>query len=565
MSRGIGTLGKKNNYLPSRKLAGRFFVIIKNTMTKINPRYIFPAICFLLVFLTYGQTLLGDFVFDDRNIIDHAAMLSDPNQLYQTLSSPYWTEEVGLYRPITLLSHALNFFFLGNSAWGFHLINLIFYALSIWLLALVLEKLFSNKILSYLAALIFLVLPIHTEVVANIVSRTEILALFFSLLVFWELLRDKIVWWRVGIWFALALGSKETAAATAPLVLLIVYLKEKNLFTRETLLKYLHPGLSLLAGGILYFAARWLVLGGANFLKSSTTIVENPLAFVSAKERIFTALKILTIYLQKIFWPVNLCSDYSYNQIPAVKNFFSAGVLIGVAFLFLLVVGIFIFHRRSPALSLSSAIFLFSFLPVSNLIFPIGTIAGERMMYFPSVGISIFLAWLILKICRLAPPKFFEYLFWSISLALIIFYGILSYQRAWDWLTEKKLFTSAAQCAPQSVLSRSNLGAAYYLEGNLVEAKKALLEARDIYPDYPKGVNNLGLVYWKMGDRMMARQLFLKALSYNFPYYGAYENLALMAIEEKNWQEAKDWLMKLYSDNGEFVEYYINSYRRQNE
>lgn len=532
-------------------------------MTESNQRYIFLGVCFLFVFLIYGQTFLGDFVFDDRNIIDHAATLSDPNQLYRILSSPYWTEEAGLYRPITALSFAFSFFFLGNGAWSFHLVNLILYALSVWLLALVLEKLFNNKILSYLAALIFLVLPIHTEVVANIVSRAEILALFFSLLVFWELLRDKIVWWRVGIWFALALGSKETAIAAAPIALLVVYLKEKNLFTREILLKYLRPALSLSAGGILYFGARWLVLGIANFLKSSTTIVENPLAFVSAKERIFTALNILTMYLQKIFWPINLCSDYSYNQIPPIKNFFNAGVLIGAAFLFLLAIGIFVFSRRSPALSLSSAIFLFSFLPVSNLIFPIGTIAGERLMYFPSVGVSVFLAWLILKICRLAPPKFFEYLFWFLSLALIVFYGIFSYRRALDWLTEKRLFTSAAQCAPNSVLSRSNLGASYYLEGNLVEAKKTLLEARDIYPDYPKGVNNLGLVYWKMGDRVKARELFLRALGYHFPYYGAYENLALMALEEKNWQEAKNWLMKLYSNNGDFVDYYINAYRNQ--
>ncbi len=513
----------------------------------------------MLIFLAYGQTLLGDFVFDDRNIVDRQPILSDLTQLYKTLALNYW--DSGLYRPVAMASYAFNYIIFGQSPWSFHLVNLILYALSVWLIALILEKLFDDKLLSYLAALIFLALPIHTEAVANIVGRTEILALFFSLLVFWELIREEIVWWRVGIWFALALGSKETAVAAAPIALLIIYLKEKSLFTRETLLKYLRPTLSLLAGGVLYFSARWLVLGKAHFLKAVTTIVENPLMFVSAKERIATALKILTMYLQKIFWPFNLCSNYSYNQIPAVKNFFSAEVLIGAAFLFLLTVGIFIFRKRSPALFLASAIFLFSFLPVSNLFFPIGTIAGERLMYFPSVGICLFLAWLILKICRLAPPKFFEYTFWIMALAPIIFYGILSYQRAWNWLTEKKLFTNAAQCAPQSVLSRTNLGAVYYLDGDIARAKEEWLLANKIYDGYPKAINDMGLIYWKEGNKNEARKYFLRALDSVFPYYGAYENLALMAMEEKNWQEAKDWLMKLYSGDNNFADYYINSYR----
>ena len=359
-------------------------------MVKTNLRYIFLGVCFLLVFLTYGQTLLSDFVFDDRDIVEHQASLSDLTQIHKTPTLNYWNS--GLYRPVTMLSYALNYIIFGPSPWSFHLFNLILYALSVWLFALALEKLFNDKLLAYLAALIFLALPIHAEAVASIVGRTEILTLFFSLLMFWELLKEEIVWWRVGIWFALALGSKETAVAAAPIALLIVYLKEKNLFTRETLLKYLRPALSLLAGGILYFSARWLILGKEYFLKAVATIVENPLMFVSAKERIFTALKVLTMYLQKFFWPVNLCSDYSYNQIPAARNFFNVETLIGAVFLLLFIIGIFVFRKRSPVLSLASAIFLFSFLPISNLIFPIGTIAGERLMYFSSLISPITLA-----------------------------------------------------------------------------------------------------------------------------------------------------------------------------
>ncbi|MBU3901030.1 DUF1736 domain-containing protein [Patescibacteria group bacterium] len=593
-------------------------------------KWVWLATCFILVFVMYGQTIFGDFVFDDRNIVEHQAILSDPNQLHKTLSLPFWSQESGLYRPITLLSYTFNYIVFGVSPWGFHLVNLLLYALVGWLIWLVFKRLFGSQILAGLTAVLFLILPIHTEVVANISGRSEILALLFSLLVFWELAKDKINFWRPGLWFLLAIGSKETAIAAVPIGMIIVWIKNNPNFVipglpappwrwtrnpktwipafarlaaslaesrRGAMAKragmtkkrdaFLISLLSILVGALIYFGARFLVLGQQAFLRAQTTIVENPLQFAAAKERLATAFKVLTMYLQKTFWPTNLCSDYSFNQIPVLQSFFNWPAVLGTTVIIILIIGVFIGWKKSPAISFGCAWFLLSFFLVSNFILPIGTIAGERLMYFPSVGICLLLAWGVVRmrsviasdqgergnpidggnisglLRRYAPrnDKLLGLVFFILLFCLIVFYGAISFQRAGDWLTEKKLFASAAKCAPNSVLSRSNLGAAYYLEGNLAEAKKALLEAQAIYPDYPKGVNNLGLVYWKEGDKAQARELFLKALSYRFPYYGAYENLALLAIEDKNWPEAKNWLLKFYSGNEPAAEAYLRAYR----
>lgn len=524
-------------------------------------KLVWLAFCFLAVFIIYGRTLAGDFVFDDRGIVDHQALLSNLNRFDQVLMLPYWTEAAGLYRPTVLASYALNYIILDYEPWGFHLINLLLYAASVFLIGLILKRLFKDKALAYLTATLFLVLPIHTEVVANIIGRAEILALFFSLLLFLELLKKNIVWWRTGFWLALALGSKETAVVAAPVAILIVYLKEKEFFSRQILQKYAKIFLSMFLGGVLYFGLRFLVLGKVYFLKAVTSVVENPLQFVPAKERIATALGVLTMYVEKSFWPLNLCSDYSFNQLPIIKSFLTPETLIGFLIIIFFSLAIFIFLRRVPVLALASAIFIFSYLPIANLIFPTGTIAGERLMFYPSLGLCLFSAWLILAACRLAPKKILFYFILILILAVFIFYGFLSFRRSGDWLTEKKLFTSAAKCAPNSVLSQSNLGAAYYLEKDLVNAKKALLRAEQIYDGYPKGINNLGLVYWKEGNRELARKYFLRALDFDFPYYGAYENLALMAIEDKNWAEARKWLLKLYSGNKEAVDSYIEPYQ----
>ncbi len=532
-------------------------------MKKIAKKdWLFLGICLLAVFSIYGLTLFGDFVFDDRGILDHEALLGDFGKLHKILSMPYWTEEAGLYRPITLVSYSLNFLLLGRNPWGFHLINLLFYFGSCFLIFVLISKLFNQKILSYLAALFFLVLPIHTEVVANITGRAEILALFFSLLALNEILSERPRFVFLFLWPLLALGSKETAVVLFPLALFFIYLKEKNnFFCQKTIKIYLVPFLAFLSSLLVYFGARFLVLGHQYFSTVETTIVENPLKFTTANFRLATALKITLMYFKKTFWPFNLCSDYSFNQIPIVKSWFNFGTLGGLIIVLGIIFIIIFYFKRQPILSLAGFWWLISFFLVSNFFFPIGTIAGERLVYFASLGAALFLGWIFSYFLKKYQSQ--KICFWSVgifAIIILVFYSVLSLNRSADWLTEKRLFESAARCAPNSVLSLSNLGAVYYLEGDLANAKKWLLAAQEIYPDYPKGVNNLGLVYWREGDYQKARELFLRALSYRFPFYGAYENLALLALSENNIEEAKKWLREFYQGDERAVDYYLKAY-----
>ena len=109
-------------------------------------KLVFLAICLGLVFLIYGRTLAGDFVFDDRGIVEHQAILSNLNLLDKILTMPYLTAiEAGAYRPITVLSYTLNFLLFGAGPAGFHFINLILYALTGWLVYLFVDKLFRRK------------------------------------------------------------------------------------------------------------------------------------------------------------------------------------------------------------------------------------------------------------------------------------------------------------------------------------------------------------------------------------------------------------------------------------
>jgi tetratricopeptide (TPR) repeat protein len=490
----------------------------------------------VLVLLVYGQSLFGGFVFDDRGIAEHAELWTGVDQVVQVASYPYWMVDAGLYRPVTLLSYLFNSLALGHGAFGFHLVNLLLYWGIGVLIYVLLRKLFGKESFALLAAAFFLVLPIHTEVVANISGRSELLALFFSLLTLYEFTREAPRPWRAFLWMFLAIGSKETAIAALPLALLILHIREGGVMSRlgEVLRKHQYSIVAICGGAGLYFFLRFLVLPG-HFLGVETSIIENPLLFASASERIATALSILWMYVEKTFVPLGLCSDYSYSQIPT-HGFASLTTLLGGALLLSSAFTTLYFISKKPIVSFASAVFLFSFILVSNIPFPIGTIAGERLFFFPSLGFTILLAWLVARQRALL----------ILAGVLIAVYAALSFTRQSVWMSEERLFLNAAECAPQSVLSLSNAGTVYYFRGDYAKAEEYLLASKAIKPVYSKGLNNLGLVYWKEGRTKDALAMYHAALLQKYPYPGALENLALLYASLGREADALRWLRIKY-------------------
>jgi len=533
----------------------------------------FLRLCLFTLVVLYGSSLAGDFVLDDRGINARQALLENPLEWPQVLAMPYWGVEAGAYRPITLFSYALNFFLFGAGAWSFHLVNLILYAGIGYFLFLFLRKIFRlipptrrrfkfgrwklTDIVAGLGAWLFLILPIHSEVVANITGRAELLALFFSLLALLEILKKNSNKWLSLAWLLLALGSKETALAVLPIVLLVLVAVAgrsgwrrrgdevapprpilKTIFSKKILENFWFPAcLSV----FIYFSIRWLVLG-IYFFSNTASFVENPLKFVSVAERVLTSLKIFGLYVGKTILPFNLCSDYSYNQIAIVNNFFDWGALSGLVILGGTVFSIFYFFRRRFGASLACAVLFFPYLIISNLIFPIGTIMGERLFFFSSAGIAILMAVGVAGFWEyLSKKKIWRALAGGVALLLVLFYLGASFVRGLDWLSEERLFLSAGECAPRSVLSQSNLATVYFYRGDYKKVEEIILDSYTIYDKYTVANNNLGLAYWKMGEWDKAKEQYFKALRTYPPYAGIYENLVLFYTSQGDEEAAEKW------------------------
>ncbi len=527
--------------------------------TKKNSTVLF--LFFFLVLIIYGQSLSGDFVYDDRNIVEYHNVLASPSQILNVAIHPYWEASNGLYRPLTLLSYSANLILFGDSPFSFHLINLALYIFICFFVYLLIKKLFNDSLLAFISALLFLVLPIHTEVVANITGRSELLCLFFGLLALLEFSKEKVNYWLLGLYTLLSIGSKETGIALLPVLAIMLYQKERAI-NLDILKKYFLNISSALIAALLYLTLRFFSLGINSFLNIKTSLIENPLLFVDPFTRAGTALKILWMYMYKTIWPVNLCSDYSYNQISAIGSWLNIGTILG---LLMMLFSVFIILRhinKKNILSLAASIFLFAFLPISNIFFGIGTIAGERLFFYPSLGICLITGFIIWKIFHAIQHNKNKILFLSIITLILALYGLISLNRQTAWLNETNLFISAGKCAPDSVLSRSNLGAVYLLQGSLDKAEQELLVSKNIAPLYSKGLNNLGLVYFKKGDYAKAQELYFESLHLEYPYPGTYENLVLLYLTEGKPDLAKYWIKFTYGLNDEQANNLIESFNK---
>src|SRR3990167_10935424 len=251
----------------------------------------------VLSFLVFGNGISGEFVFDDVTVIQNRPDVKDAGNFFNLFVSPYHQNmpKTGLYRPFTMASYAVNHY-LGGSAFGFHLVNILIHALNSFLVFWLVSYFLKSRVMAYVSFFLFLSHPIHTEAVTSIVGRAELLAFFWALATALLFLKGKRV--LAGVSFLLALMSKEVAVMVWPILLFIEWSVLGGKF-----IKSVKNILFLVVPFAVYSLMRYFALGQYFSGDISTTIVENPLKFAEWPERIYTALKVLYMYAARLIWP----------------------------------------------------------------------------------------------------------------------------------------------------------------------------------------------------------------------------------------------------------------------
>ena len=435
-----------------------------------KPNIWFAVICAVVGFALYANTIKHDYVLDDVGAITgNEYVMEGINGIPKILSVGMWhfdNVNLGYYRPLSMITFAIeNQFFPGNPHVS-HLGNVILYALTGFFLCLLLMNLFRNfhPVFSFIITLLFLAHPVHTEVVANIKSRDEILA-FMNLIIASFLLLFAHKNQKVNIkliilsclFFYFALLSKESAMTgllIAPLMLFFSY----NLTLKQALIKTIPFALMIL----LFQFHKYEVLGTVTG-QIPKDIVNYP--YTEAGTKLSSTFLIFMHCILLIVYPNPLTYDYSYNQIPST-GFGSPLVLLG--FLIAVALAYFSFKGllKKSVLAFGILVFCVTLAPALAFVFLRGGIMAERFMYAPSLGFCIAIIFLIIKLSKIniqSSELKINSLAKEIKLVLpigilFILYSFQTIARNPVWKNNMTLFSTDVNSSPNSCQVRRHYG-----------------------------------------------------------------------------------------------------------
>ena len=526
-----------------------------------------PCMVFIVfVFILYANTLNHYFVLDDEVVITmnsftqkgikgipeifkYDTFVGNMQYIYHHNGEMKTADQVqeemkyvsgGRYRPFSLATFALEiqlfgeknsypntqYKFIGN-AFMSHLNNILLYLFTVCLLYLILFRLFPPKkdtqwylSLPFIASMLFLAHPIHTEVVANIKGRDEILALLGSLATLWFSINyfdthKKIHLLWAGLCLFLALLSKENAITFLALIPISLYYfvipnlstADQNSLTsqkkRSALWISMFP---LIIASVVFLIIRSTVLGSMNSPAPITELMNNPFVNATKGEMLATIFFTLFIYVKLLFFPHPLTWDYYPFHIEIVNWSNPITILSLLFYLIITSYAIYGFFKKKDIISYSIWLYLLPLLIVSNLFFPIGVFMSERFLFFSSIGFAIFIGWLIMYI-----PNFRRVHFTGIVLIVILsLFSIKTVSRNKAWKNNFTLYSTDIKTSKNS--AKGNYLLAYELALRAVQpsnttemqnkmqsceqAIKHLSEAVKLYPNYSDAFELLGKLYF---------------------------------------------------------------------
>ncbi len=424
-----------------------------------------------------------------------------------------------------------------------HVINVLWYMGCVVVLLSFLRKIVfkQNYIIAFIAAVLFTVHPIHTEVVANVKSRDEIMSLLLLSATFiyafrfqeTKIAKDKYL--AMGFLF-LAFLAKEYAISMIFLLPLSFYLF--NNFSLSDSIKATLPYLIVVA---LYLFMRLQIVAPMN-AASDNDILNNPYANADNDAmRLATKISTSFNYIKLLLFPHPLSSDYSYNTI-SYKTFAHYQVWLSLIFHGFLIRQFFYYFKRRHVMAFAIAFYMLNLLLVCNIIFNIGGTMGERLIFHSSVGFSIAIAWLLYKgMEKISQPKVGRLAMFGVLAVIVGLCSFKTIERNADWKNDEILFLHDIENAPNSVLVNANVASSYVNKAEAVTdtaEKYALLrkslkyynKAVEVHPTFVSGYMNRGVAYLKlnMPDSAKANYDMAMKLYPNYPkLYEVYYNLGV--------------------------------------
>lgn len=462
------------------------------------------AIVLYFITFNYGY-ILDDKIFLSENNYVNQGFAGIWNLFAEESMAGYFGEQKDLitgarYRPLSLVSFAIENQFLGLKPGFSHIVNALLYGITGMLIFYVCALFWPAESgrpwymkIGFWAAILFIAHPVHTEVVANIKGRDEILALLFAVLTLIKGFKAKssMDYILTGFFFYLALLSKENAITYLAVIPASLFIFRKNRISGQ---EWRNLILALLGATIIYLFQRYMVIG--YFLSSGKEITEllnNPFVEMNGAEKYATIFYTLIKYVQLLFWPHPLSHDY-YPYAIATKDWTHWASILSLILYAAAAIFVLLKLRKKNIYTYLIFCFFATLSIVSNIPFTVGTTMNERFIYMPSLSFALFVPYLLISGWKTISPTVKK-----VGIAAMIIYTLvfsfLTIRRLPVWADALSLNRSAVSVYPNSARSSLFMGTALYNEANEIEDTNEKMAVYDeslghigralrIYPNY---------------------------------------------------------------------------------
>jgi protein O-mannosyl-transferase len=501
-------------------------------------RWVAPLALALLTALAYANAAPRDLVYDDNAVLVQNPGFDgvrDAGRFFRQSARP-GAGNRRLYRPLAMATLAVDRSLYGFQARGYHLTSIGLHVLATLAVFFFLLALGALRRGAFLAALLFGVHPIHTEVVDVAYNRSEILAtlaVVAALAWLWRWLdrRPGLAWGGAAVLYFLGLLCRESAV-TLPLLAVLGLVVMGPATIQPSVpwrdrLRRLAPVAVLAVPLLLYLGMRQLALGEpaggiAQSLRDAGTVAQT-----QGTPRLALLASTLRDYWRMMVWPWPLRASYEDYAVGGVR-----GALLLHA---LLIGGAIALRRRAPALTFGVLFFYLALLPSTRL-FSDPAVLAERFVYLPSAGLALPLAfgagWLARRLGQGVAT--------GLGLALAAGLALLTLTRNQDWWDRQSLWQAEVRVSPSDPRALLNLCEARIEQRFYEEALILCERGAALAPGRPGFETNRGIALAFLGRYPEAEAAFKRALEQNGGASADHANLARLYLAMRRFPEAEE-------------------------
>ena len=510
--------------------------------------------------LLYLQTITFDYTQDDAIVINENMYTTQgikgiPGIFGHDTFFGYFKDEAklrlvagGRYRPLTPAMFAIEYAIVGAKPWLSHLINAICYGLLCWILFGFARALYSQRMsaanatqAAVLTALIFAIHPIHTEAVANIKGRDEIVAAMGALLGLWLLIRSvdekNATQLRIGaaVVFLAGLLAKEnviTILAVAP-VTLWWYKKNPSV-------KWMSILWPIITACVIFLLIRGAITGISPG-KPPMELMNNPFLKIennnyvpfSAAEKSATIMFTMGKYVQLLLFPYPLTHDY-YPRHIEIMDWSKPTVLLSLLLWLGLLYAVIKGWKSRTWLAYGIIFYCCTMSITANIVFPIGTNMSERFAFLPSVGFALIAG---VGISNLLNGEYKRNVK-PVLIGLLVILTLVTAVRSRVWIDNHTLFSTDIHTSKHSAKLLNAAGGDLVTQSEkeqdpvkkrqmLLDAQGYLKQALEIHPNYKLSYLLLGNSAFYLKDYEQAVTMFRQVLKLDPDFQEGKRNLGV--------------------------------------